>query len=156
MSKTMNTCELIKETLVADGRDGIDSNAALAAHVQDCAACQRLLQAWEHIPQLLEQLPSHEADEHLLQRVSDAVAAPRQRSKSSGRRFLAPSLASAAVLLAAIGLSHQLLLHESPTLPIPPDRQRSVGQTLPAPDTEAAAPDFYDRLAVRGKTQSSE
>ena len=151
----MNTCELIKETLVADGRDSIDSNAALAAHVQGCVACQRLLQAWEQIPQLLEQLPPHEADENLLQRVSDAVAAPRQRSQGGGRRFLAPSLASAAVLLAAIGLSHQLLLHESPTLPIPPDRQRSVGQTLPAPGSEAAAPGFYDRLVSAEKPKAA-
>lgn len=120
MSKPMNHCEQFKELLVEQSQSAIKLHPELAAHLPGCAACQRLLQAWNEIPGLLEQLPEFEPEEAVLEKVSAAVGgdttghAPRQR-----RRLLAPSLASAAVLLAAIGLSRELLLHEAPRAPVP-------------------------------------
>ena len=132
----MNSCEHVKKTLVDHGLDAIHRNQALAAHLQDCPACQQLLEAWSQIPDLLDQLPEHEPNEVLLQKVGKAVASPgssRQADSRGGtvqsrRRFIAPSLASAAVLLAAIGLSRELLMQESPMAQITPAKQRAAGE----------------------------
>ena len=155
MSKSMNHCEHFKEILIADGREGVEQHAILAAHVEDCSECQQLLQAWGRIPELLEQLPEHEPAKELLQAVSDGAVAPGQKSKSGNRRrFLAPSLASAAVLLAAFGLSRELLMHESPKVPYSIERQRVAGQTARGPDVETVSGRFED-ASREGKEQTT-
>jgi len=134
----MNSCEHVKKALVDHGLDAIHRDDALAAHLQDCPACQQLLEAWSQIPDLLDQLPEHEPNEALLLKVSEAVASPgssrqaesRGDTVQSRRRFIAPSLASAAVLLAAIGLSRELLMQESPMAQITPASQRAAGELL--------------------------
>ena len=148
----MNSCEHVKRTLVDHGLDAIHRNQALAVHLQDCPACQQLLEAWSQIPNLLDQLPQHEPNETLLHIVSKAVASPgssRQTASRGGtvqsrRRFIAPSLASAAVLLAAIGLSRELLMQESPMTQITPARQLAAGELLKGPDTNASIGQFED------------
>jgi len=63
---------------------------------------------------------------------------------NSQHRLIAPSLASAAVLLATIGLSRELLMHESPTAHFAPARQRAAGELLKSPETEAPLGRFDD------------
>lgn len=142
----MNYCEHIKYLLVDGGQAAVErarqDDKALAAHLQDCPGCQELLKAWARVPGLLDQLPEHEPAEELLQTVRKA-AAPGDRPGSGLKtalrhRILAPSLASAAVLLAAIGLSRGLLMHESPTVQIMPTRQNEAGDLLKGPDSVTA------------------
>ena len=148
----MNSCEHVKKALVDHGLDAIHRNEALAEHLQTCPACQQLLEAWSRIPDLLDQLPEHEPNEALLHKVSETAALPgpsRQAESRGGtaqsrRRFIAPSLASAAVLLAAIGLSRELLMQESPMTQITPARQWAAGELLKGPDTNASIGQFED------------
>jgi len=161
----MNNCEQVKKALVDHGPDAIHRNETLAVHLQDCPNCQQLLEAWIQIPDLLDQLQEHEPNEALLRKVSEAVALSgpsrkadsRGRSVQSRRRFIAPSLASAAVLLAAIGLSRELLMHESPTAHFTPASQRAAGELLQGPDTDPSIGQiddgyFYaDKLAAADK-----
>ena len=137
----MNYCEHLKYLLVDGGQAAVEQarqdDKALAAHLQDCPGCQELLQAWSRVPGLLDQLPEHEPAEELLQTVREA-AAPGNRTGSGLKtalrhRILAPSLASAAVLLAAIGLSRELLIHESPAVQITPARQNEAGDLVKGP-----------------------
>jgi hypothetical protein len=164
----MNSCEHLKKALVDHGLDAVHRNEALAAHLQDCPACQQLLEAWVQIPDLLDQLPEHEPSEALLRKVSEAAASPGLvrkalspgRTVQSRRRFIAPSLASAAVLLAAIGLSRELLMHESPTAHFTPARQRAAGELSKGPDTDSSIRQFddgyiaSDNLEVADKPQA--
>jgi hypothetical protein len=151
MSKDRNCCEHLKELLVENGMTAVEqarqNDAALAAHLRGCSECLNLLQAWEQIPDLLEQLPEHEPDEELLQKVCEAAAPGRQATGKTGRRFLAPSLASAAVLLAAIGLSRELLMHESPTIQATSPQQRAAGQMLSPPEPDPPSTEFEDGFA---------
>ncbi len=134
----MNPCEQLKETLVTDGQQAIEQSEPLTAHLQNCADCQQLIQAWLQIPQLLEQLPEYEPDDELLHTVSEAATAPAGKN-SQRRRFLAPSLASAVVVLAVIGLSREMILHESPKTPYVLERQRDIGQTVRKPDVDSSS-----------------
>jgi hypothetical protein len=63
---------------------------------------------------------------------------------NSRHSFIAPSLASAAVLLAAIGLSRELLMHESPTAHFTPTRQRAAGELLKSPETSSPSGRLHD------------
>ncbi len=154
----MNYCEHLKKLLVEDGQAAVEQarqhDESLDMHLQGCPECRDLLQAWVRIPGLLDQLPEHEPGAELLQTVREA-AAPGDRPGSGLKtalrhRVLAPSLASAAVLLAAIGLSRELLMHESPTLQITPTRQNDVGELLegivsmPAPVPIDGEDQFFD------------
>ena len=134
----MNPCEQLKETLVTDGQQAIEQSEPLTAHLQNCADCQQLIQAWLQIPQLLGQLPEYEPDDELLHSVSEAATAPAGKN-SQYRRFLAPSLASAVVVLAVIGLSREMILHESPKTPYVLERQRDIGQTVRKPDVDSSS-----------------
>ena len=59
-------------------------------------------------------------------------------------RLLAPSLASAVVLLAAIGLSRELLLHQSPTIQTTQSRQRSSSEAQKGPASAPSPGRFGD------------
>ena len=65
---------------------------------------------------------------------------------NSHHRFIAPSLASAAVLLTAIGLSRELLMHESPTAHFIPTRQRAAGELLKSPETSSPMGRLHDEF----------
>ena len=134
----MNPCEQLKESLVTDGQQAIEQSEPLTAHLQNCADCQQLIQAWLQVPQLLEQLPEYGPDDELLHTVSEAATA-RAGKNSQRRRFLAPSLASAVVVLAVIGLSREMILHESPKTPYVLEKQRDVGQTVRKPDVDSSS-----------------
>ena len=66
---------------------------------------------------------------------------------NSHHRFIAPSLASAAVLLTAIGLSRELLMHESPTAHFIPTRQRAAGELLKSPETSSPMGRLHDEFS---------
>ena len=112
----MNNCEQIKQQLLKHGRDSIERHQRLRMHLGECESCRRLLDSWARIPGLLEDLPEHEPPEALLQTIESAVldSTEKRTPNPHGMPRLATSLASAAVLLAAIGLSLQLLDHEYP------------------------------------------
>ena len=149
----MNNCKHVKKVLVDHGLDAVVRNEILAAHLQNCLSCQQLLEAWNQVPELLDQLPEHEPNEALLHRVSESMTKPssgrnvdsRGGTIQSRRRFIAPSLASAAVLLAAIGLSRELLMHESPTV-FPPARQWA--KTHPVDSIRCARVRYFPRFVI--------
>ena len=62
-------------------------------------------------------------------------------SVTNRRRLLAPSLASAVVLLAVVGLSRELLMHEPPTFHATPVRQRNAGDLLTGPMADRRSDD---------------
>jgi hypothetical protein len=157
----MNSCEHLKKTLVDEGPEAARRDETLAPHLRTCPECSRLLKAWKRIPDLLDELPEHEPDEKMLQKVLVAAASGRRPATSSRRRFLVPSLASAAVLLAAIGLSRELLMHESPGFQATPGRERAAGELLnspqPAPPQarrESNEADQLQRIGLRGSEES--
>jgi len=153
VSKSMNTCERLRETLVADGRAGIEQDASLEEHVKTCAECKRLLQAWSQIPGLLEQLPDYEPEETLVRKVIQKLPATGGGMNRGRRRFIAPSLASAAVLLAAIGLSRELLLHEAPKAPVTMQTRGALGQSTAGPDAGNRA-DGFEHPARKTRTEN--
>jgi hypothetical protein len=160
MSKDKQYCEHLKDLLVEDGMAAVERarqhDEALAAHLRGCGECRNLLQAWEQLPDLLEQLPEHEPDEKLLQKVREAAAHGRQSTTTIRRRLLAPSLASAAVLLAAIGLSRELLMHESPTFQATPTLHRPAGEMLHGPETDPPLAGFEDRFVYAENLKPSD
>jgi hypothetical protein len=167
MSEKMSTgsspCERLKELLVDEGQEALERHAELAAHVAGCAACQRLLRAWDELPGLLGQLPEHAPDEAMVEKVRAAVAADRAAVQagprtSARRRFLAPALASAAILLAAVGISRELLLREAARLPAPVETRSTDGYALRGPlgaaDQDIAGGRFQDEVDVIGKEKA--
>ena len=121
MSTSINHCELTEQILIDSGFKAIEQNPSASAHIAGCAQCQSLLRAWQQIPELLSELPEAEPAEALMQR----AAAPPKRSTAIAkpRRLLAPSLASAAVLLACVGLSSVLLREDALHYPSAPPLQ---------------------------------
>jgi hypothetical protein len=73
-----------------------------------------------------------------------------ERTAGNGGRMIAPALATAAVLVAAIGLSQELLMHESPSFQIMPARQRAAGEPSKAPVGAAPLDHFADKLSLPG------
>lgn len=150
----MNYCENIKDLLLEGGIAAVgqarQGDEALDTHLRSCTKCRSLLAAWGQIPDLLEQLPEHEPDEELVQKVRTAAACIHPATATTRRRFLAPSLASAAVLLAAIGLSRELLMHESPYFHATPTMQQLDGEiaqgpaSRPVPALEEGLDEFFD------------
>ena len=65
-------------------------------------------------------------------------------------RVIAPALGAAAVLIAAIGLSQELLMLESPSFQITPVRQRAVGELSKVPVSAAPLDQFADKLSMSG------
>lgn len=166
MKKAMNRCEQVKKVLADHGQDALMQNKMLSGHLQGCQACKRLLDAWAQIPGLLDRLPEHEPEETLVQVVREAASPvvtrkrqSRERKPENRRRFIAPSLASAAVLLAAVGLSRELLMKESPTAHFAPPVQRAAGEPMNGPELETTSERFEDgyfysdKLAVASKPQ---
>ena len=117
----MNTCEILKHHLIKHGRESVEQHELLYKHLGECEVCRRLLHSWTRVPALLDELPEHEPDDILLRRTRNAIAQGNKRPRLAARRAprLATSLATAAVLLAAIGISRQLLDQEFPS-PISP------------------------------------
>ena len=115
---SMNPCEQLKERLAEHGEVAVREHPVCSEHLADCSSCQRLLKAWSEIPELLDQLPDHEPGPALSEAVITTASPGELKNKPNFRRFIAPSLASAAVLLAAVGLSRELLLLESPKAPV--------------------------------------
>jgi hypothetical protein len=150
----MNSCEHIKELLVAEGRFDLEQNEHLKPHVSDCPECRRLLRAWEKIPEWLEQLPEHEPEKALLENIRQAVLPTRQNENARRSRFLVPSLASLAVLLAAIGLSRELLMREYPKVPAPVQLPTSTGQVIHGTDNKSADGAFGDGFTHAQKQQA--
>ena len=149
-----DACEQIKNTLLEHGREAVEQDAVLAKHLTACAQCRRLVQAWTDLPGLLNQLPEHEPDPKAVFAISEAVSPIGGTRGSRRRRYLAPSLASAAVLLAAIGLSRELLMHEAPRPPLPapvelnqPQSSGALGRT-----NEAGAQEKKKAGAERART----
>jgi hypothetical protein len=138
-----NPCEHLKALLVEHGEVALDRHPELAAHLAGCAACRRLLAAWDALPGLLDALPEHEPEPALVARVRAAVASAPARKPAATRGWLAPSLASAAILLAAVGISRELLLREVPRTPPPAVSPSINGEPLDGP-----------QVATRGVTRS--
>jgi hypothetical protein len=141
MNATTHPCDRLKALLVEHGDTALERHPELAAHAADCPACRRLLQAWNTLPGLLNDLPEHEPDDALVKKVRAAVAGVVPvRRPAGGRRFLAPSLASAAILLAAVGISRELLQREAPRLPPPAELRSSDDLRAPGPRVTAEQP----------------
>ncbi|MEJ8568633.1 hypothetical protein [Elongatibacter sediminis] len=165
MNAPHTPCDQLKDRLVEHGRFDRDAHPELAAHVDGCAACQRLLSAWNAVPELLEELPEHTPDEALVERVRETVAArpadaadpaAPNPARPTRRRYLAPSLATAAILLAAVGLSRELLLREAPRVPLPSASQelngfstaaRSPAKSDTPSEVQSSAPELGDNVA---------
>ena len=87
---------------------------------------------------------------------AEAAPAPGGNNRAEERmagnkgRMIAPALATAAVLIAAIGLSQELLLLESPSFQITPARQRAVGELSKVPVSAAPLDHFADKLSMSG------
>lgn len=118
MSIEMNPCEQLKQTLVDAGFEAVAQDPNLSVHVESCDHCRGLMSAWQQIPDLLAELPETEPAEQILRRASTTLAAARAISQP--RRYLAPTLASAAVLLACIGLSSVMLREDALRHPAAP------------------------------------
>jgi len=155
MSKPMNHCDQIKKLLVSRGQSAVAQDETLGSHLHDCANCQRLLQAWEQVPDLLDQLPDHEPDDLLIENIRKTAVAGQVRKSGKRRRFLAPSLASAAVLLAAIGLSRELLMREYPKTYIQPELPQATGQMVDGVDLDGPVGRFNDGFAQTGKQNAA-
>jgi len=65
-------------------------------------------------------------------------------------RVIAPALGAAAVLIAAIGLSQELLMFESPAFQFTPARQRVIGELSKVPVSAAPLDHFADKLSMSG------
>ena len=121
----MTHCERLKLHLLKHGHKSVRQHQQLGAHAQNCEQCRALLQSWKRIPGLLDQLPEYEPDAALLQLTGNALRDKGGEAAEKTRRLprLATSLASAAVLLAAIGLSRQLFDPGYPSLSTPAFRE---------------------------------
>lgn len=121
----MNNCERLKHYLVKHGHESVQRDEQLGVHVQNCEACRQLLQSWTDIPGLLDKLPEHEPDAALHRRTRKAITENLSDPAVKIQRLprLATSLASAAVLLAGIGLSRQMFDHEYPAIQTPTFRE---------------------------------
>ncbi len=82
-----------------------------------------------------------------------ATSAGHRRTANGHCRLIAPALASAVVLLAAIGLSREMLLHEPPTSHFAPARQRVAGELFKGPETATPLSGFSDETALLGAEQ---
>jgi hypothetical protein len=65
-------------------------------------------------------------------------------------RVIAPALGAAAALIAAIGLSQELLMLETPSFQITPARQRAVSELSKVPVSAAPLDHFADKLSMSG------
>ncbi len=166
-SSVHHCCELVKAWLVEHGGEGLSDHPELGMHIDKCATCQQLLRAWNEIPELLEALPEHEPAVALTDKVQATVAAadPVSASPGSRRRYLAPSLASAAALLAAFGISYQLVLQETGPQKVPADFPQGSGQMVgrdqlraveKRPNAEPIATDPFDNSVIRRESELKE
>lgn len=116
----MNPCERLRRHLLKHGQEGLMEDAQLSQHLAACADCRNLLDAWLRIPGLLDSLPEREPDAGLVGRTR-ALIHEREAEPAgpAGLPRLPASLGAAAVLLAAFGLSWQLMDTEAPS-PVSP------------------------------------
>ncbi|MFC1797304.1 hypothetical protein ACFL1V_09440, partial [Pseudomonadota bacterium] len=81
-------------------------------------------------------------------------------SKGDHQNLIAPSLAAMAVLLAAIGLSRDLLMDQPLTSGFVPARQRAAGELARSPESIAVLDNFSDGssllLASQGRLEGKE
>jgi hypothetical protein len=142
----MNSCERLKHHLLKHGFESVQRHELLKTHLDECEACRRLLHSWIRVPDLLEQLPEHEPDELLLLRTRNAVRNNNEIPAPAIRRVprLATSLASAAVLLAAIGLSRQLFDSEFPPLTTPVFKEEYENVSGAGPESLALSAEQRD------------
>ena len=68
-------------------------------------------------------------------------------------RMIAPSLASAVVLLAAIGLSREMLMHEPQTSHFAPARHRVAGELFKGPESASPVDLFTDEASLQDAEQ---
>jgi len=84
----------------------------------------------------------------------EAAASAGHRCTANGHcRLIAPALASAVALLAAIGLSREMLLHEPPTSHFAPARQRVAGELFKGPETATPLSGLADEALLLGAGQ---
>ena len=122
----MKSCERLKHHLLKYGQESVHQHEQLRIHAQNCDECRRLLQSWARIPGLLDELPDHQPGKALLRRTRQAITDKIDEPVEKIRRLprLATSLASAAVLLAVIGVSRQMFDQENPTIFTPAFKEK--------------------------------
>lgn len=170
----MKSCERLKHHLLKYGQESVHQHEQLGIHAQNCDECRRLLQSWARIPELLDELPDHQPGKALLRRTRQAITEKIDEPVEKIRQLprLATSLASAAVLLAVIGVSRQMFDQENPTIFTPafkeeyeiaqeyrpetlPELAQSSSEQIDAPRGAEEA-DFYENdleeVVVSGNT----
>lgn len=170
----MKSCERLKHHLLKYGQESVHQHEQLGIHAQNCDECRRLLQSWARIPGLLDELPDHQPGKALLRRTRQAITENIDEPVEKIRQLprLATSLASAAVLLAVIGVSRQMFDQENPTIFTPafkeeyeiaqeyrpetlPELAQSSSEQIDAPRGAEEA-DFYENdleeVVVSGNT----
>jgi len=103
----MNPCQELKQHLLEHGHFNSQAYPELEKHVQSCPHCKALLSAYKQIDEMLDDLPETMPPAKLIKQ-TQALISEQSAYPKTGHRKLAGGLATAAVLLAAIGLSGQL------------------------------------------------
>lgn len=110
----MTLCDRVRELIAEQGRSALTSHALLNAHALECLDCNRLLVALDDIEHALETLPEHDAPDDLIVNILSAVGSDGEirhasSERPTGDRRWAAMLGSAAVLVAAIGLTQSII-----------------------------------------------
>lgn len=101
----MTKCDAIQKRLAEHGSSVLHTDAALKAHVGACSKCSRFFDSLREIEMALNELPHYQPSEDLLTTIKDSIQQTNPRRSIVADRRWAGGLASAAVILAVIGLS---------------------------------------------------
>ncbi len=109
----MPSCDFIQDCLARDGPARMQADAELRDHVQGCNRCTEFLEALTRLDAASRQLPDHDAPDPLVIKTAQAIAdaakaGARQDGAYRQRRRWATGFATAAVVLAAVGLSRNV------------------------------------------------
>jgi len=107
--------------------------AVLEQHISGCMSCQRHLDGWTRLQELME--PSEQDQAVVASQLKKARQAAFRPSASAGNRFMQPALAVAASLVLVIGL-----VVWNPWSPL------DTTQDQMAQHQEESAPDIYEDL----------
>ena len=132
----MKICDATQQRLAEEGAEILDHDAEAARHVEGCADCTRFLADLARVETALGELPAYDASDALVADTLRAVRAAgpvetRPARPSPRRLRLAGALAASVVIVATIGLTHNLIQS--------PDYQTTYGDSVadaPAPVAE--------------------
>ncbi|MBT8062341.1 MAG: hypothetical protein KJO85_06625, partial [Gammaproteobacteria bacterium] len=143
----MNSCELLKHHLRKYGEQATRQHERLGPHLAECEHCRGLLEAWHRVPGLLDGLPDREPGDILQRRTLKAITQDDSSARPPMRRSprMAASLATAAVLFAAVGISRHLIDSEYPRSPLPAFKEEyeSLSGPLPEPPRSTTEVDYF-------------